>query len=114
MRTLVLPAFKDLALREIGVARCDHFLKHLAKRSYSRAKHARVVLRLALALAVRHETLLRNPMEHLSWLHRKKTIPDAFTIGEVKEIREVALAAPETMYATMPVKVRIPSTLRFL
>lgn len=87
MRVLVLPAFKDLTLREIGVARCDHFLKHLARRSYSRAKHARVVLRLALALAVRHEILPRNPMDHVSRLHRKRTIPDAFTIGEVQEIR---------------------------
>jgi integrase len=87
MRVLVLPAFKDLTLREIGVARCDHFLKHLARRSYSRAKHARVVLRLAFALAVRHEILPRNPMDHVSRLHRKKTIPDAFTIGEVQEIR---------------------------
>lgn len=87
MRTLVLPAFKDLTLREIGVARCDHFLKHLAKRSYSRAKHARVVLRLALALAIRHEILSRNPMDHVSRLHRKKTIPDAFTIGDVQDIR---------------------------
>ncbi|MEJ3403430.1 hypothetical protein WDJ51_01670 [Rathayibacter sp. YIM 133350] len=29
MRTLVLPAFEKLTLREIGVARCDHFIKHL-------------------------------------------------------------------------------------
>lgn len=87
MRTLVLPAFKDLTLREIGVARCDYFLKHLAKRSYSRAKHARVVLRLALALVVRHEILPRNPMDHVSRLHRRKSIPDAFTIDEVQEIR---------------------------
>ncbi|MGG7462819.1 helix-turn-helix domain-containing protein [Plantibacter sp. YIM 135347] len=85
MRTLVLPAFKELTLREIGVARCDYFLKQLARRSYSRAKHARVVLRLALA--ARHEILPRNPMDHVSRLHRKKTIPDAFTIGEVHEIR---------------------------
>lgn len=87
MRTLVIPAFKDLTLREIGVARCDYFLKHLAKRSYSRAKHARVVLRLTLALAVRHEILPRNPMDHVSRLHRRKSIPDAFTIDEVQEIR---------------------------
>lgn len=92
MRTLVLPAFKDLTLREIGVARCDYFLKHLAKRSYSRAKHARVVLRLALALAVRHEILPRNPMDHVSRLHRKKTIPDAFTISEVQDIRSAIKA----------------------
>lgn len=87
MRTLVLPTFKELTLREIGVARCDYFLKQLARRSYSRAKHARVVLRLALALAVRHEILPRNPMDHVSRLHRKKTVPDAFTIDEVQDIR---------------------------
>lgn len=26
-------------------------------------------------------------MDHVSWLHRKKTIPDAFTIDEVQDIR---------------------------
>lgn len=31
--TLVLPFFKDVTLREIGVARCDYFLKQLAKQS---------------------------------------------------------------------------------
>lgn len=41
MRSLVLPAFKELTLREIGVTRCDYFLKRLARRSYSRAKRAR-------------------------------------------------------------------------
>jgi len=44
MQTLVLPVFEGLTLREIGVARCDHFLKQLAKQSYNRAKQARVVL----------------------------------------------------------------------
>lgn len=87
MQSLVFPALKELTLREIGVARCDYFLKHLAKRSYSCAKHARVVLRLALALAIRHEILPWNPMDHVSRLHRKKTIPEAFTIGEVQDIR---------------------------
>jgi hypothetical protein len=57
MRTLVSPAFDRLTLREIGVARCDRFIKELARRSYNRAKQARVVLRLALELAVRHEIL---------------------------------------------------------
>jgi hypothetical protein len=38
MSTLVSPAFDSLALREIGVARCDWFNKQLAKISYSRAK----------------------------------------------------------------------------
>lgn len=60
MRKVVEPAFQDLVLREIGVARCDRFLKHAAKSSYSRAKKARSVLRLAFALAVRHEILLET------------------------------------------------------
>lgn len=87
MRTLVLPAFKDLTLREIGVARCDQFLKRLAKDSYSKAKHARVVLRLALALAVRHEVLMRNPVDHVARLHRSVRMPDAFTPEEITAIR---------------------------
>jgi len=87
MRTLVLPALGNLTLREVGVARCDHFLKQLARQSYSRAKHARVVLRLALGLAVRHEVLPRNPMDHVSRLHRPSSTPDALTTIEVTAIR---------------------------
>lgn len=41
MRTLVLPVLRHLRLRELGVARCDHFLEQLAKQSYNRAKQAR-------------------------------------------------------------------------
>lgn len=86
-RTLVIPAFGQLRLREIGVARCDHFLKQLAKQSYSRAKQARVVLRLALGLAVRHELLPRNPVDHVARLHREPRVPDALTPAEVNAIR---------------------------
>lgn len=95
MRTLVLPAFKDLTLREIGVARCDHFLKQLAKQSYNRAKQARVALRLALGLAVRHEVLPRNPMDHVSRLRKPQTTPNALTPAEVNAIR-TAIAFWET------------------
>lgn len=87
MRTLVMPAFASLTLREIGVARCDQFLKQLAKQSYNRAKHARVVLRLALGLAVRHEVLQRNPMDHVSRLHRPESTPSALTPAEVNAVR---------------------------
>lgn len=78
-----------LTLRELGVARCDHFLKQPAKQSYNRAKQARVVLRLALGLAVRHEVLPRNPMDHVARLHREPHIPDALTPAEVNAIRAV-------------------------
>src|SRR6478609_5932447 len=87
MRTLVLPSFRNLTLREIGVARCDHFLKQLAKQSYNRAKQARVVLRLAFGLAVRHEVLARNPVDYVSRLHRPLPTPDALTPAEVNAIR---------------------------
>lgn len=87
MQTLVMPAFGNLTLREIGVARCDHFLKQLAKQSYNRAKQARVVLRLALGLAVRHEVLPRNPMDYVSRLHRAASTPNALTPVEVNAIR---------------------------
>ncbi|HFD7246621.1 TPA: hypothetical protein ACF38J_001684, partial [Streptococcus pyogenes] len=84
MRTLVLPFFKEVTLREIGVARCDYFLKQLAKQSYNRARQARVVLRLALALAVRHEILSRNPMDHVSRLRRPVRTPDGSVAKIVK------------------------------
>lgn len=87
MRTLVLPAFAELTLREIGVARCDRFIKQLAKQGYSRAKHARVVLRLALALAGRHEIIPRKPMDHIARLHRTPSTPDALTVAEVDAVR---------------------------
>lgn len=91
MQTLVMPVFRNLTLREIGVARCDHFLKQLAKQSYNRAKQARVALRLALGLAVRHEVLPRNPMDHVARLHRPASTPNALTPSEVNAIR-VAIA----------------------
>lgn len=87
MRVLVLPVFQHLALREIGVARCDFFLKSLAKQSHSRATQARVVLRLALSLAVRHEVLPRNPMDSVARLHRPPSTPNALTAVEVTAIR---------------------------
>ncbi len=94
MRTLVLPAFKDLTLREIGVARCDRFLQQLAKQSYSKANHARQVLRLAFGLAVRHEFLSRNPMDGVGRLRRPPHTPDALTVAEVDALR-IAIAAWE-------------------
>lgn len=95
MRTLVVPAFAELTLREIGVARCDYFLKQLAKQSYNRARQARVVLRLALGLAVRHEVIPRNPMDHVSRLRRPTRAPDAFEDSDIDLIREAVRAWEE-------------------
>lgn len=88
MRRLVLPAFADLTLSEIGVARCDALLKQLGRqRSYSAAKRAKTVLRLAFGLAVRHELLPRNPIDNVSRLHKPKRTPEALTPTQVNAIR---------------------------
>ncbi|MBC9943150.1 tyrosine-type recombinase/integrase [Leucobacter sp. cx-328] len=95
MRTLVLPAFKDFTLREIGVARCDRHIKQLARQSYNRAKQARNVMRLAFGLAVRHEVLPRNPMDGIAKLRKPQHTPDALTPAEVNAVR-AAIAHWET------------------
>ena len=87
MRKVVEPAFGDLSLREIGVARCDRFLKQLNKHSYSRARQARNVLRLAFGLAVRHEILPRNPMDDCARLRRPPSSPTALSAVEVDALR---------------------------
>jgi integrase len=89
MRTLVIPAFEHLTLREIGVARCDRFLKQMASKSHNRARQARVVLRLAFGLAVRHEIIPRNPLDGVSKLRSKPHEPNALTPIEVNAIRAV-------------------------
>ena len=87
LRKVVLPVFGKLALREIGVARCDTFIKGLARQSYSKARQARVVMRLVFGLAVRHEILPRNPMDGIARLHRPPHEPDALTPVEVNAVR---------------------------
>lgn len=87
MRTLVLPFFDNLSLREIGVSRCDYFIKQLAKQSYNRARQARNVMRLALGLAVRHELIPRNPMDHISRLRRPSREVNSFTPEEISAVR---------------------------
>lgn len=89
MTKLVLPGFKGYTLREIGVARCDALIKQLGQKSYSSAKRAKTVLRLAFGLAVRHEVLMRNPVDNVSRLHKPKRTPDALSPAQVNAIRAV-------------------------
>ena len=89
MTKLVVPAFKGYTLREIGVARCDALIKQLGQKSYSSAKRAKTVLRLAFGLAVRHEVLMRNPVDNVSRLHKPKRTPDALSPAQVNAIRAV-------------------------
>lgn len=85
---LVLPTFKNLALREITVRRIDQFLKRLAAtQSYSKAKHAKVVLNLAFGLAVRYDALRENPVRETARLRPPPSEVLALTGEEVNAIR---------------------------
>jgi integrase len=88
MEHLVLPHFANLTLREIGVARCDVFIKQQRQFSYNRAKQSRNVLRQAFNLAVRHEILPRSPMDSISRITKPHTDPTALTPEEVNAIRD--------------------------
>lgn len=93
MRTIVMPAFEHLILREITVSRVDRFLKHLAaNRSYAMAKHARTVLRLALGLAVRYDALLQNPVRETKRLRKPPTAVKALSNEQVDAVRAAARA----------------------
>lgn len=104
MRTLVLRFFKEVPPGDRGGPL--RLLPEAAREeSYNRARQARVVLRLALALAVRHE-IIPNPMDHVSRLRRPARTPDVFTWDELKAIGNQRLGAatnqgrPETGRAT--------------
>lgn len=91
MRTIVMPAFEHLTLREITVSKVDRFLKHLASnRSYAMAKHARTVLSLAFGLAVRYDALIQNPVRETKRLRKPPTQAKALTLEQVEAIRAAA------------------------
>lgn len=87
LRTLVLPAFENYALREITVRKVDRLLKQLHERSYDRAQKAKVVLNLAFKLAVRWEVLDRNPVTGVDTLRRPPHQAQALTLETVKFVR---------------------------
>jgi integrase len=87
MLHLVKPAFEHLALREVSVSRVDRFLKAQATVSYNRAKQSKVVLSLALGLAVRYEAIARNPVLSASRLHKPASKTVALTLEQVDAIR---------------------------
>jgi hypothetical protein len=90
MRTHVLPVFEHFVLREITISKVDRFLRTLAKESYSRAKHAKVVLNLALGLAHRYEAIEKNPVTGTKRLKRPVTQATALTLDQIQAIRAAA------------------------
>jgi integrase len=90
LRTLLLPAWGNLTVREITTARLERFLKLQAGVSYSKAKHARVLLNLILKFAMRHGAIRHNPLAGTSPLHKPPAAPKALTLDELARIRTAA------------------------
>ncbi|WP_285106374.1 site-specific integrase [Promicromonospora sp. MEB111] len=90
MRTLVVPVFEHFVLREITISKVDRFLRTLANQSYSRAKHAKVVLNLALGMAHRYEAIEKNPVTGTKRLKRPATQATALTLEQIQAIRVAA------------------------
>ena len=90
LRTLLLPAWGNLAVREITTARLERFLKLQGATSYSKAKHSRVLLNLILKFAMRHGAIRYNPLVGTSPLHKPPAAPKALTLDELTRIRKAA------------------------
>lgn len=90
LATIVMPAFEHYTLREISISKVDRFLKAQAALSYSRAKHAKLVLSLCLGLALRWEAIARNPVEGTTRLHKPPSAARALTPAQVEAIRRAA------------------------
>ncbi|GAA1953300.1 tyrosine-type recombinase/integrase [Nocardioides panacihumi] len=90
LATIVLPAFEHYTLREISISKVDRFLKAQATLSYSRAKHAKLVLSLCLGLALRWEAIARNPVAGTTRLRKPPTAATSLTAAQVEAIRRAA------------------------
>jgi integrase len=90
LRTLVMPTFEHLALREISVGRVERFLRVQRAKSYPRMKHSRTILGMVMGFAVRREIIPRNPVKDTSRMKRPKKIPRALTDEQLTLIRRAA------------------------
>jgi integrase len=86
LRTAVLPALGNLRIREVTVGRLDKFFRSLGSQR-GKARGARCVLGLMLAMAVRHGALDHNPVRELSRMRRPRSAARALTIEDLDEIR---------------------------
>lgn len=87
LRTLLLPTWEHLTVREITTGRLERFLKVQAAASYSKAKHSRVLLNLIMKFAMRHGALGHNPLAGTSPLHKPRVAPKGLTMDELARIR---------------------------
>jgi integrase len=90
LRLHVRPAFEHYTLAEVTTGRVEWFLARQAKVTQSQAKQTRTLLNMLFAHALRHDAIVRNPVEGTSQLRRAKETPQALTIDQITAIREAA------------------------
>lgn len=90
LRTLLMPTWGNLTVREMTTARLDRFLKLQAGMSHSKAKHSRVLLNMIMKFAMRHGAIRHNPLAGVTTLHKPPTAPKALTLDELARIRRAA------------------------
>lgn len=90
LRTLILPAFQHFTLREITTGRVERFLTVQRSKSFSKAKHSKVLLNLLMRYGQRHEAIRHNPVEGTTRLRKPPASPKALTMEELQAIRHAA------------------------
>jgi integrase len=90
VRTLLMPAWEKLTLREMTTGRMERFFRAQEAASISKAKQSRVLLNLIMKFAMRHDAIRQNPVSGTSPLHKAPSTPKALTMGEITRIRKAA------------------------
>ncbi|MDE0545999.1 site-specific integrase [Microbacterium sp. C7(2022)] len=90
VRTLLMPAWEHMILREMTTARIDRFLKAQLSASHSKARLSRVLLNLIMKFAMRHDAIRHNPVTGCSPLPKATPMPKALTMDEITRIRRAA------------------------
>ncbi|GAA1997144.1 site-specific integrase [Microbacterium pumilum] len=90
LRTLVIPTFEHLTVREVTVGRVERFLQTQRAKSYPRMKHSRTILSMVMGFAVRREIIARNPVKDTSRMKKPKKTPKALTDEQLTLIRQAA------------------------
>lgn len=90
LRTLLMPAWEQFAVGDLTALRIERFLKVQRAKSYTKAKHSKVLLSLLIRYAMLHGALGYNPLLVTSPLRRPKTHNKALTIEQIEAIRTAA------------------------
>jgi len=85
----IVPGLGGLRLTEATTGRIDAWLKTVAKKTPTNARHLRILLTGAFSLAVRHDALRANPVRETLNAPKKPTDVRALTVEEMAEVRRL-------------------------